>query len=209
MCVHKSLLNGFPRSDLVRGNVTHRICCPAWLSLGWPHLTPPAGIITDPHLSHFLSDIPTPLYFNDRRFTRWLEKPGAAKKYSNTTQCGRDKQKKARAAQKAPTALRCILSHSLICSSFHVITRHLARTQPEQRGERSRREKRREGARKRSRWRHSAAGDRVGLAGQEEERTEEKTWWLSLSSEVNTQLYCKVPELVDLKIQYNHSLLRY
>lgn len=62
VCVHKSLLNAFPRSDLVRGNVvTHLICGPsAWLSLEWPHLTPPAGSITDPHLSHFLSATYTP-----------------------------------------------------------------------------------------------------------------------------------------------------
>lgn len=58
MCVHKSFLNSFPRNELVRGNVvTHIICVPsAWLNLDWPHLTPPAGSITDPHLSHFLSD---------------------------------------------------------------------------------------------------------------------------------------------------------
>lgn len=30
VCVHKSFLNAFPRSDLVGGNVvTHQICCPA------------------------------------------------------------------------------------------------------------------------------------------------------------------------------------
>lgn len=62
VCVHKSLLNAFPRSDLVRGNVvTHLLCGPSvWLSLEWPHLTPPAGSITDPHLSHFLSATYTP-----------------------------------------------------------------------------------------------------------------------------------------------------
>lgn len=78
--VHKSLFNVFPRSEMVRGNVvTHLMCglC-AWLSLDWPHLTPPAGSITDPHLSHFLSttytppsphasDCPPPLLF------RWLQ----------------------------------------------------------------------------------------------------------------------------------------
>ena len=124
-------------------------------------------------------------YFNDCRFTRWLEKPGAAEKCANVRQCGREKQKKARAAQKAPTALHCILPHALICSSLHVIAWPLARTWPQQRWERSGREKRGERARERSRRRHSAAGDRFWAAGQEEERTEEKTWWLSLSSEVN------------------------
>lgn len=206
--MHKSSPNGFPRSDLVKGNVvTHRICCPAWLSPDWPQLAPPAEWITDSHLCHFLSipPIPLPPYFNDPRFTKWLEKLGTAKKCTNTTQCGRDKQKKTRAAQKAPTAL-CILSHAFICSSLLVITRALARTQ---RCERSGREKRGNGGRKRSRRWHSAAGDRVGVAGPEEERAEKKTWWLSLSSEVNTQLYSNIPELVDLKIQYNHSLLWY
>lgn len=62
LCVHKSRLNAFPRSELVAGNVvTHLICVPsAWLSQDWPHLTPPAGSITDPHLSHFLSTTYTP-----------------------------------------------------------------------------------------------------------------------------------------------------
>lgn len=153
--------------------------------------------------------LPPCFCFNDCRFTRWLKKPGAAEKCASTRQCGREKQKKARTAQKAPTALRGTLPHSLICSSLHVITQPLARTQPQQRWERSGREKRWKRARERSRRWHSAAGDRVGAAGQEEERTEEKTWWLSLSSEVNTHNNYKVPELVDLKIKYNHSLLLY
>lgn len=65
MCAHKSLVNAFPRSDLVRGNVvTHLIFGPsAWLSPEWPHLTPPVGSVTDPHLSHLpLLEIPHPLF---------------------------------------------------------------------------------------------------------------------------------------------------
>lgn len=198
--VHKSLFNVFPRSEMVRGNVvTHLMCglC-AWLSLDWPHLTPPAGSITDPHLSHFLSttytppsphasDCPPPCYFDDFRFTRWLEKPRAAEKCANVRQRGAEEQKKARTAQEAPAALLCVLPRALICNAVHVLTWNLARTQPRQRWERSGRENRRKTARERQgRRRHGAAGDGVGAAGQEEERTEEKTQWLALSSEVNT-----------------------
>lgn len=127
---------------------------------------------------------PPSLYFNDCRFTRWLKKPGAAKKCANSRQCGRDKQKRARAAKKAPTALHCVLPHTLICSSFHVISRPPARTWPQQRWERSGWEKRGKKARERWNKRYTAAGDRVGAAGKEKKRAKEKTWWLSLSSKV-------------------------
>lgn len=133
-------------------------------------LTPLLLCLNPSHLPSF--------HFNVSRFTRWFKMPGAAELRANVRQCCSGGEKKAGPAQKASAPLHCILPRALICSALHGITRPLARTQ--QRRERSGR------ARERERRRHRAAGDRVGAAGQEEKGTEEKTWWLSLSSEVNT-----------------------
>ncbi len=137
-CVPKSLVNAFPRNDLVRGKVvTHLICDSAQTGLTshlllaqsliyiclisslplTPPISPASLCLNPPSLS---------FYFNDCRFTRWLEKSRAAKKCANTWQCSREKQKKARTSQKAPTAFHCILTHAFMCSSLHVITRPLA-----------------------------------------------------------------------------------
>jgi len=137
MCVHKSLLNAFPRSELLEEMLWLIICVPsAWLSPDWPHLTPPAGSITDPHLSHFLYATYTPsafLWHNPSLFPfQWLQVYKVTQEAAGSRKmCQRSTvwQEEKREGQDGPERTHCPLlyppphTHLQLPSCHQTITR--------------------------------------------------------------------------------------